>query len=250
MKAPSLILAVSLSFAALPAFAAGGDGGPFNGPTLSPISVPAMADHPVTEFDLIDATKICFASGDAAHGVKSVMQQIMDQIYPGAKLRFPDTIFYVKAATSSNTATANEWSVDNGFVIDRVKSLHPNNSHELTPVSPDDLQYLAVVNTGKLTVYFSDDGKPAPAGDGGDTQVISTGALPTITANYNYQYTYDKWGKVTNTTKTMSDVRINTDGQDLTFVNSETNHSVPLVISVKDYVQCLQGEIQNLASKH
>jgi hypothetical protein len=244
-------LFTTLALATSPAFA-GGDGGAFNGPTLSPISVPSRPDHPITEDVIANATKICFATGDRAHGVRSVLAQLMDQIFPGAQLKTPDFAGTVSAQDpdsrpADNLLKENAWHAG-GWVVDRVVSGAEHASGK--DYQEGDLQYIGVTDAQTyLDVAFSD-GKPTVINvDRLDTELQSATPIPFVTADYDYQYLFDKWGNVVKTTKVMKNVRIMTDGQDLQFTNPKTKRAVPLVVSAREYAQCLAGEIQNLAAK-
>src|SRR4051812_7052172 len=61
----------------------GGDGGVFNGPSMSPGSIPVATDQGLSLVELNNAFRFCGITGDADKGIRSAIVRLLQDIHGG-----------------------------------------------------------------------------------------------------------------------------------------------------------------------
>ena len=229
-------------------YAAPGDGHGFNGPTLSPISIPVQVDRLLTVPEARSAVVFC-AAGEAP-GFKSLQQRVSEALY-GANPPYLE--LYIDPRQGVIPGDAGE-DCEDRKLCDRsffppimqgtVKSLNsglPEGAFSFGKDSYDEPTLLEFApDLHKLRSNLVQE----------RVSLVADKFIPYVGFSDVAEDTqYDEWGRETLNTAKYSTVKIIAP-QDyekpMHFFNRKTNHPINLTIDLTEYVECLQAQIQKI----
>ncbi|MCM2323225.1 MAG: hypothetical protein NDJ90_08175 [Oligoflexia bacterium] len=202
----------------LPAFGAGGDGGPFNGPSLAGTSIPVELERGITQYAAANAIQVCLAEGDSSRGLIS----LMDRIYEQAHGQLP-----------------NKNAVKFARVLGGTRALEPTGYLQSGPVSIG----LSSSDTSTKIGY-----EERALVEGVELYSIP---LPTVTFERIQQDSgFDDWGREAEGEKILHGIRIELPkeyGSAVPVYNHKTGKKTKLTLNHVEYAECLSNELQRNA---
>jgi hypothetical protein len=239
----------ALMFASCAVFAEGGYGGPDLNAEVIPPAFNGISGH-----DLVAALHVCLVTGDNQREIKikSLDQRILELFYPND----PSRLEILESLKDPSIMAREEMTLND--LIAREKSQGPHklsvfprieNSDLYTPVeisrSPFG-QYATLAGVSGKPSYFYMVNDNIPA----NNVVSNYESAAQFLIEYSEAQqarTFDQFRNITSQNVVFNGLVVRASANRARFVNSDTNQTLDLTISLKEAEQCIRKELQRAA---